>query len=157
MTKVIINYEKSRDYKLIAKDDLIDGMKKKDFEKLLRAITRFLMKKNNCNETEVNIVFCDNEYIKQLNSRYRDKNEPTDVLSFSFDDREFLGEVYLSLEYIAEHDKMIGKDYVQEIGFLLIHGLLHLLGYTHYDEENSIKMKDQEQYYYKEFERLYNA
>ena len=93
---------------------------------------------------EVSVTFCDNEYIKKLNSEYRDKDSATDVLSFpmyDFDDEISpeanpdgtisLGDIVISLERAAEQAKEIGNSFEREVAFLVIHSTLHLLGYDH--------------------------
>lgn len=91
------------------------------------------------------IVFCDNEEIEKLNASFRDKNCPTDVLSFALfadnpdvrftADRQIaLGEVIISAETAKTQATENNKTFNEEIYFLLSHGLLHLLGYDHLDE-----------------------
>jgi probable rRNA maturation factor len=89
-------------------------------------------------DAELSILLCDDATIRALNRRYRKKNKATDVLAFSMQegpgpvpDPGLLGDVVISLptaaRQAAEHDRPI----IQEVTFLLAHGLLHLLGYDH--------------------------
>lgn len=100
------------------------------------------------------IILTDNEYIRAINRKYRKKNRPTDVISFSYRDDpfpcgstggEFLGDVYLSLERAREQAADNGGSFEDEVKRLLIHGILHLLGFNH---ERSLKeakvMKEKE-------------
>ena len=92
---------------------------------------------------EVAVTFCDNEYIKQLNGEYRNKDSATDVLSFpmyDFDESEpelnpdgtiTLGDIVISLERAAEQAAELGNTLEREVAFLVIHSTLHLLGYDH--------------------------
>ncbi len=95
----------------------------------------------------VDIVLCDNEEIKKLNTSYRDKNNSTDVLSFALfadnPDKKFiidnqisLGEIIISMETAKNQaeERKINLD--EEIYFLLSHGILHLLGFDHQDEDS---------------------
>ena len=93
-------------------------------------------------DAEVSVTFCDNEYIRKLNREYREKDKPTDVLSFplyengDFDMSEcisgaILGDIVISLERAAEQAKEIGNGFLHEVAFLAIHSTLHLLGYDH--------------------------
>lgn len=81
------------------------------------------------NETglTVNIVFVDNAEIRKLNMQFRQKAEPTDVLSFNLNEDEQLGEVYVSLEFLKEQERLR----VDEVLRMIVHGILHLLGYEH--------------------------
>lgn len=92
-------------------------------------------------DAEVSVTFCDNEYIKSLNKQYRNKDSATDVLSFpiyDFDSEEIpedeplmLGDIVISIERAKEQAKEIGNTFLEEIAFLVVHSMLHLLGYDH--------------------------
>ena len=93
-------------------------------------------------DAEVSVTFCDNEYIRGLNSEFRGIDKHTDVLSFpmydngEFDDAEcsmgaVLGDIVISIERAKEQALEIGNSLHREIAFLTIHSVLHLLGYDH--------------------------
>lgn len=93
-------------------------------------------------DAEVSVTFCDNAAIHCLNKKYREKDKPTDVLSFPlYDDGDFdmgecisgavLGDIVISLERAAEQAKEIGHGLLHEVAFLAVHSTLHLLGYDH--------------------------
>jgi probable rRNA maturation factor len=88
----------------------------------------------------VSIFFCTNKKIKTLNSQYRSKDYPTDVLSFSFIEGEwvpisgkdiFLGDIIISLDKVLEQSSLYGISPSHELARLVIHGCLHLAGYDH--------------------------
>lgn len=106
---------------------------------------------------EVSVTFVNNEQIKELNNKYRQKNVPTDVLSFPmgkdgvYDEdpatgAKILGDVIISLEKAQEQAQKYGNTLQKEISHLTVHGVLHLLGYVH---ENGgiekVKMRDKEE------------
>ncbi|MBQ8689234.1 MAG: rRNA maturation RNase YbeY [Clostridia bacterium] len=93
-------------------------------------------------DAEVSVTFCDNEYIRCLNKKYRKKDKPTDVLSFPmYEDGDFdpvecvggavLGDIVISVERTKEQAAELGNTFLHEIAFLAIHSTLHLLGYDH--------------------------
>ena len=91
-------------------------------------------------DVEVSVTFTDNEKIKELNSKYRNKDSATDVLSFpmfdSTDDMTYmdtipLGDVVISLEKAKEQAHNFYHGSYHELAFLSIHSTLHLLGYDH--------------------------
>ncbi len=93
-------------------------------------------------DAEVSVTFCDNEYIKSLNSEYRGIDRHTDVLSFpmyedgDFDETEcsmgaVLGDIVISLERAREQAEELGNTFYREVAFLTVHSVLHLLGYDH--------------------------
>ncbi|NYE56320.1 rRNA maturation RNase YbeY [Carboxydothermus ferrireducens] len=96
----------------------------------------------------VSIALVDNIYIQSLNREYRQKDVPTDVLSFPLaddEDDEVLGDVVISLEKAAEQAKEYGHSFFREVAFLTVHGVLHLLGHDHYEEEETRIMREKEE------------
>jgi probable rRNA maturation factor len=107
---------------------------------------------------EVSLVFTDSDTVKQLNRDYRGVDEPTDVLAFymlpqkgvdsSFtlppDGFTRLGEVIISYPQAAAQAKEQGYSCERELALLVIHGILHLLGYDHEEPEDGKKMRERE-------------
>lgn len=87
----------------------------------------------------VSIAFVSDEEIKKLNNHYRGKNKPTDVLSFE-GEGDFLGEILLSYSQIKKQAKEFDKNIKEELLFVLVHGLLHLLGYRDATEKGRQEM-----------------
>ena len=85
--------------------------------------------------------------IRELNKRYRGRNSVTDVLAFP--DREIgLGEIVICLREIKKNAKRYGETFKKELARVLIHGILHLLGYDHEKSElDAEKMREKEEYY----------
>lgn len=101
----------------------------------------------------VSLSFVDNEAIRKLNNTYRGIDEPTDVLSFAIGDEEelldmpeqllaerLLGDIIISVPKAVEQAERYGHSLQREIGFLFVHGFLHLIGYDHDDEERERAM-----------------
>lgn len=97
-------------------------------------------------DAEVSVTFCDNEYIQGLNREYRQKDAPTDVLSFPMynfkegdaptDEKSAeLGDIVLSLEKAYSQAEEYGHSAKREVAFLAVHSTLHLLGYDHETSE----------------------
>ncbi len=91
---------------------------------------------------EVSVSFVNNEQIRQLNQEFRQKDAPTDVLSFPLGENGNydknpetgalqLGDIVISIEKAVEQAKIYGHSLQREIGFLTVHSMLHLLGYDH--------------------------
>lgn len=111
--------------------------------KICQSVCTYLM----VEDKEVSIAFVDNETIKALNTSYRDKPAVTDVLSFPLSEptssEPILGEIVISLPRAQAQAEALGHDLKREVVFLLIHGLLHLVGYDH-DETHSGEMRQKE-------------
>jgi len=100
---------------------------------------------------EISIAFVNNEKIKELNKRFRNKDEVTDVLSFPMDD-EILGDIIISAERALSQSKDYGHSFKREICYLVTHGILHLLGYDHKIEGEKEEMRKKEERILKELE-----
>lgn len=124
---------------------------------------------------EVSVIFVDNNQIKKLNNQFRGIDRVTDVLSFPMleyekgkvykqlytdhvfsdydldDGKLVLGDIALSLEKAMEQSKEFGHSFQREVCYLLIHSVLHLLGYDHIDEEDKVVMRKNEEYILNKF------
>lgn len=89
----------------------------------------------------VNVVFCDDRKMLELNRRFRQISKPTDILSFPFDDSDLLGEIYISIETAIRQAKEIGHSVEMEIKRLLVHGTVHLLGHDHKEKKEREQME----------------
>lgn len=94
---------------------------------------------------ELSLVLCDDAFIRPLNARWRGRDAATDVLSFPLDEGDNLGDVVLSQETAARRVKPGQWGLEEELLFLLIHGLLHLLGHDHEDPDERAAMESAEQ------------
>ena len=121
----------------------------KEIEKLLKYALEYKKLEN----VEFNIIFVDNETIRNINKEYRNIDRETDVISFALEDNEdikfefgrLLGDIYISIPKMKEQAKEYGHSEQRELSFLIIHGLLHLLGYDHETyEEEEVMFKEQE-------------
>lgn len=109
---------------------------------------------------EVALTFVTNEKIHELNYDYRGIDRPTDVLSFALNESvgeepeiiyeledgeeldigDLLGDIIISVERAKEQSEQFGHSLERELGFLFVHGFLHLLGYDHQDAESEAEM-----------------
>jgi len=101
---------------------------------------------------ELSIVFCNDEFIRQLNRQYRGVDAPTDVLSFPQEgeapsvanSERILGDVVISVETARRQAEKRGQTFEDEIRLLIVHGVLHLLGYEDETEEQAERMHARE-------------
>ena len=124
-------------------------------ELLFKKIVQFVLRKEK-KEGEISIALVEPEEIKELNKNHRKKDSVTDVLSFvnKNDTIEirgkkecFIGEIVLCPKKIRENAQEFNSDFARELYWVLIHGVLHLLGYKHNSLENTKKMQEKEKYY----------
>lgn len=126
-----------------------------DLTGLLTRVAEAVLKKEGYGEnTEVSLVFVDDQYIRSLNSKYRGVDSPTDVLSFAMLEGEdmpgqeeelILGDVVISLETARRQADEYGHSFQRETAYLTVHGVLHLLGYDHQEEEERAEMRRKEE------------
>lgn len=108
----------------------------------------------NAGNVHVNIILSGNEFIKDINSSYRGKDYPTDVISFAYREEPFpdatggpeeLGDIYISLEKTLEQSAEYGVSFSDELKRLLVHGMLHLAGYDHERSAEDEKIMEAEE------------
>ncbi|HHU91990.1 MAG TPA: rRNA maturation RNase YbeY [Halanaerobiaceae bacterium] len=115
-----------------------------DLEKLLQDIADITAVMEGYKEGEISFALVDNEQIQELNKEYRGIDEPTDVLSFPMDE-EIWGDIIISTEKVLSQAEEYGHSLERELGFLAVHGILHLLGYDHQSAEEEAVMRLKEE------------
>lgn len=91
-------------------------------------------------EKDLVIAFVSAEKMRKLNNQFRGKNKPTDILSFEPIEESSLGELVLCLPVLKKQSKEHDLSLNHEIGYMLIHGVLHLLGYDHETSKKDAKV-----------------
>ena len=130
-------------------DYIFNTTKEKIDTKELDRVIKFACKHLKIENPLLNIVIVDNKKIQEINREYRGKDAVTDVISFAFEevkdvdykDVRFLGEIYISYERCVEQAADFGHSVKREFCYLAVHGLLHLLGYDHMNEEDKKVMR----------------
>ncbi|WGS64763.1 rRNA maturation RNase YbeY [Marinitoga aeolica] len=122
-----------------------------DINKLKNIAKNVLLKEVGEGNYELNILITDNKNIKYYNEEYRKKEGPTDVLSFEYGlDKDVIGDIIISVEKIEEQAPEFGNTFEEEFFYILIHGILHICGYDHIDENEKREMFDLQDKYFKE-------
>ncbi len=127
---------------------------------LIESVTKATLEHEEHEENvEISVSFVDNEEIKELNKEYRGIDRVTDVLSFSLmegEDTEYsvnpetgdtmLGDIVICIDKTREQANEYGHTFERELGFLVVHSMLHLLGYDHMEvEEENVMFRKQEE------------
>lgn len=126
-----------------------------ELESLVEEMVRAVLELEGRREgAEVSVVFTGDDHIRELNRQYRGVDSPTDVLSFAQDegdpmpdagDEDLLGDVVVSMPAAARQGEEYGHGLRREVAYLTAHGVLHLLGYDHQDEEGRAAMREREE------------
>ncbi|MDR1616690.1 MAG: rRNA maturation RNase YbeY [Syntrophomonadaceae bacterium] len=131
----------------------------KTFENIaVKAINAAALACNAEEPGEVGVMLTDNAYIRELNRVYRGRDYPTDVLSFAMNEKgedepdfeppeqiNILGDIVISLEKALEQGGEYGHGIKRELGYLIVHGFLHLMGYDHKTEAQKQLMRQIEE------------
>lgn len=110
---------------------------------VLREYVEYVIKRLDIEKTVFNLILVDEEEIHELNFNYRGIDRKTDVITFALEDNDtfknpnirVLGDIYLCVPVAYEQANIYGHSRTREICFLATHGILHLLGYDHMDED----------------------
>ncbi|MBT2602473.1 rRNA maturation RNase YbeY [Peribacillus frigoritolerans] len=132
--------------------DLMDETNEvtEEAQQLVESILQFAARKENIEkDTELSVTFVDNDRIREINKEYRHKDSATDVISFALEEMgddeveivgaempRMLGDIIISIERTKEQAEEYGHSFDRELGFLALHGFLHLLGFDHMNEED---------------------
>lgn len=130
-------------------DDFFDEKKIKEF-------VSYILKDEyrgdfNKNEYYLSLLITTNVQIQEINREYRQKDAPTDVISFAYNETEnfgtvnMLGDIVISIERVKEQSSEYGHSDEREFYYVLCHGMLHLLGYDHIEEEDRVIMRKREE------------
>lgn len=97
----------------------------------------------------INFIFCSDEYLFQLNQKYLKHDTYTDIITFdsSVEETEISGDIFISLERVKENSKQFSGSFVKELHRVMIHGILHLLGYKDKSPKDKEAMSGKEDYY----------
>lgn len=121
------------------------------YEKQFKKIIEFLCNENKLQgDIELSLIIGDDNKLQEVSKEYRDKDAPTDILSFPTGYRELkdmigynlLGDIFISHEMVARRAKEYGHSIEREWCYLFSHGTLHLLGYDHKTSEEEKQMND---------------
>ena len=115
---------------------------------LLNKVADYALNSENVDNGVVNIIIVDNDRIKCINKNYRNIDRETDVISFALEDDDtfielpirVLGDIYISIDKVKSQASEYGHSEKREICFLVVHGILHLLGYDHMNKDDELVM-----------------
>ncbi len=117
-------------------------------KKILTRIRRYtakILKFLSIGEKSVSIILCDEQVITDINKRYFNKTEPTNVISFPFHEENYLGEIYVCIPVAEREAKEWEVSFFYEIIYLIIHGILHLIGYDHVKSESEAAVMEEKE------------
>lgn len=97
---------------------------------------------------DVNIIFCSDPYILDVNIKYLGHDYFTDIITFDYCEGKVLsGDLFISLDSVKENSIFYNTDFNQELNRVIVHGLLHLIGYDDHTDSDISMMRSKEDYY----------
>jgi rRNA maturation RNase YbeY len=110
------------------------------------------IEEENCNEGELNYIFCDDEYLHKINLEYLNHDTLTDIISFDYSvGKELHGDIFISIERVADNAKDFEVSFQKELQRVMIHGVLHYCGYKDKTEDEKQVMRSKEELYMSKF------
>jgi rRNA maturation RNase YbeY len=116
-----------------------------DQEKKIQQWIQHVIHKEGHNVGEINYVFCDDAYLNNINVKYLQHDTFTDIISFDYTVGKIInGDIFISVERVKENSLKYNVTFVNEILRVMIHGVLHYLGYKDKTEEQTLFMRVKE-------------
>mgnify|MGYP003398857079 FL=1 len=97
---------------------------------------------------DINIIFCSDNYILDVNMKYLQHDYFTDIITFDYCEKKVLsGDLFISVDSVRENSVYYETEFEDELNRVIVHGLLHLIGYDDHSEEDVKVMREKENYY----------
>lgn len=97
---------------------------------------------------DINVIFCSDNYILDVNMKYLQHDYFTDIITFDYCEGKVLsGDLFISVDSVRENSIEFGTDFEEELHRVIVHGVLHLIGYDDHTEEDKKMMRQKENYY----------
>ncbi len=98
---------------------------------------------------QINYIFCSDEYLLSINQQYLNHDFYTDIITFDNSDEEqtIEGDIFISIDRIKENAEQLSKVFNEELLRVLVHGVLHLVGYDDHEDKDELLMREKEDSY----------
>jgi len=104
--------------------------------------------KENKTVENLSFIFCSDDFLLKINNKYLNHDFYTDVISFDYSEQNLVsGDIYISIDRVKENSRKFGCTVKDELHRIIIHGILHLFGYSDKTPEQKAIMKDKEDFY----------
>ena len=97
---------------------------------------------------DINIIFCSDNYILDVNIKYLQHDYFTDIITFDYcEGQKLSGDLFISVDSVRENARFYGTEFEDELNRVIVHGVLHLIGYDDHTEADQKTMRSKEDYY----------
>ena len=114
---------------------------KKEYKEWIKALVHSKEKKVG----DIHYLFCDDEYLLEINQKFLQHNDYTDIISFDYSEKKIIsGDILISVERVKENAKIFKVSFQEELLRVLAHGVLHFMGYKDKKEQEAKTMREEE-------------
>jgi len=116
-----------------------------EHENELRNWIEHCLQSKNFSMDEINYIFVDDIYLHKMNKKFLNHDTFTDIITFDYSDENLLSaDIYISIDRVKENAEKFKVEFYNELSRVLIHGILHLMGFKDKTEEEKMEMRKQE-------------
>lgn len=109
----------------------------------------------NSNPGIINFIFTSDKYLLEINKQYLSHDYFTDIITFNYCEKHIInGDIYISVDTVKNNSRLFNVTFIEELHRVMIHGILHLLGYEDKKDEEKVKMREKENQYLERFKKL---
>ena len=109
---------------------------------------KFVAQHEGCKLGDISVIFCSDPYILDVNKKYLQHEYYTDIITFDYCEGDVLsGDLFISVDSVRENASFYGTDFENELNRVIVHGVLHLIGYDDHTEEDIAVMRSKEDFY----------
>lgn len=120
------------------------------FKKTVNTLANYVLFSEKCDIDVINILFCDDKTITEYNKKYLKHNYETDIITFKYDEQEYLeSDIIISMESVKRNSFTFKSTYLNELFRVIIHGILHLSGMGDKTKPQKLSMRKKENFYLK--------
>ena len=127
---------------------IFEEIKKFDFDKIIKSKIIEMCRREKREIAYLNFIFCSDNYILKMNKKYLNHDYFTDVITFNYNEDKILnGDIFISKDTVLYNSEKFNVPFENELNRVMIHGVLHLIGYNDKNESEKTEMKSKENQY----------
>ena len=115
---------------------------------VLKRWIKTVVEQYDCKVGDINVILCNDPYILEINQQFLSHDYYTDIITFDYCEGDKLsGDLFISVDTVRENAVEYGTEFSEELNRVMVHGILHLIGYDDHCEEDIAEMRKKENYY----------
>ena len=115
---------------------------------MLKKWIKTVVEQYDCKVGDINVILCNDPYILEINQQFLSHDYYTDIITFDYCEGDRLsGDLFISVDTVRENALEYGTEFIDELNRVIVHGILHLIGYDDHSDEDIAVMRKKEDYY----------